>query len=199
MQEVSNIQMRKLLTLFPFYAYFYRGDRILNILGWPPAHNNNHNNRGDKNEQNYCANPQQHQCGSDPLNDLNYQACPTTVPNGKRQAAECYAQQRLDSFQCLNRMDEYPFMFQQKLYKHKEQEESLSLNKHLDYNDTGVLCSEKDFIAWIDLDNMFGTPYCTSKYSKNRQIAGLPIWELLSRDFGFEGRKHIPESWLLRR
>ena len=169
MQEVSNIQMRKLLTIFSFYANFYRGDQK---------------------EKNFCANPQQHQCGS------RYQACNTTVPNGTRHAAECYDQQRLDSFQCLNRMDEYPSMFEQKVYKHKKQEESLSLNMHLDYNDTGVMCSEKDFNAWTDIENWIFF-YCQSKHSKNRQIAGGTILELLFRDFGFEGRKHIPEKWLL--
>ena len=170
--------MRKVLTIFSLYANFYRGDQK---------------------EKNFCANPQQHQCGSGPFFAMNYQACPTTVPNGTRHSAECYAKQGPHSFQCLNRMDEYPSMFQQEVNKHKELEESLSLNKHLDYNDTGVLCSEKDVIAWTYIENVLVIPYCTSKHSKNRQIAGATIYELLIRDFGFEGRKHIPESWLQSR
>ena len=147
---------------------------------------------GDKSDQEYCSS--HHQCGS------NYQECPG-VPNGKNSQAECYWQPTPDHFDCLNRMDKNQSIFQQRIY----QEEPFQLNKDLNYNSSGFFClldPEEKFIPWTwdGLEYLrLRTPHCQSKKETgSKRIAGKTLWRLLLRDFGFQGRHHIPEDYIYK-
>ena len=119
------------------------------------------------------------------------QACPK-VPNSVRHHNECY-QPKAGLFSCLNRMDKYPDLFNQSLYK----EEPLNLNQlNLTYNDTHLQCQENHWIPWTR-DGLRELYYTKSCYSNNRKrVSGLVLWKLLIRDMGFKGRKFIPDGYL---
>ena len=124
-------------------------------------------------------------CGSD------YQACPK-VPNSVRHHNECY-KPKTGLFSCLNRMDKYPDMFTQSLYK----EEPLNLNQlNLTFTKTHLQCQENHWIPWTR-DGLIELYYTKSCYSNNRKrVSGLVLRNLLLRDMGFKGRKFIPDGYL---
>ena len=128
---------------------------------------------------NYCS--KFHICGE-------YPACPK-VPNSVRDQTECY-EPKAGLFSCLNRMDKYPDMFTQSLYK----EEPLNLNQlDFSYNDTNLQCQENKWIPWT-WDGLNKELYYTISCQPNsgKKVGGQVLWELLIRDMGFEGRKFIP-------
>ena len=140
----------------------------------------------DKNEKKYCSNL--HQCGN------QYRACPQ-VPTGTKKHTECYLTPTVGQFNCLNRMDKYPDIIDQRIY----QQEDFNLNKHLNYTESGIYCNETLFIPWNKdgLDDLADVRSCVSKSKFKRYIGGEQLWRLLIRDFGFSGRNFIPEEYLL--
>lgn len=120
-----------------------------------------------------------------------YQACPK-VPNSVRHHNECYRQPKEGLFSCLNRMDKYPDMFTQSLYK----EEPLNLNKlQFNFTKTHLQCQENHWIPWTW--DGFRELYSTKCHSNNRKrVSGQILWNLLIRDMGFKGRKFIPDDYL---
>ena len=92
-------------------------------------------------------------------------------------------------FSCLNRMDKYPGIFTQSLYK----EEPFKLNKDFTFNSSGILCNVDNLVPWTQrgIDFLRNTPSCQTKTRK--KVGGNSLWELLLRDMGFRERKHIPE------
>ena len=137
---------------------------------------------GGTTDPNYCS--KFHMCGYIP-------ACPK-VPNSVRDQTECYAP-KPGLFSCLNRMDKYPDMFNQSLYK----EEPLNLNQlNFNFNETHLQCQENHWIPWT-WDGLNKLIYTKSCYSNNRKrVSGLVLWNLLIRDMGFKGRKFIPDGYL---
>ena len=140
----------------------------------------------DKNEKKYCSNL--HQCGN------QYRACPQ-VPTGTKKHTECYLTPTVGQFNCLNRMDKYPDIIDQRIY----QQEDFNLNKHLNYTESGIYCNETLFIPWnkTELDDLADVRSCVSKSKFKRHIGGEQLWRLLIRDFGFSGRNFIPEEYFL--
>ena len=92
----------------------------------------------DKNEKKYCSNL--HQCGN------QYRACPQ-VPTGTKKHTECYLTPTVGQFNCLNRMDKYPDIIDQRIY----QQEDFNLNKHLNYTESGIYCNETLLVFRIDI------------------------------------------------
>ena len=124
-------------------------------------------------------------CGSE------WQACPK-VPNSTRDQTECY-DPKAGVFGCLNRMDKYPDMFNQSLYK----EEPLNLNQlNLTFNETHFQCQENHWIPWTwgGLSELYDTKSCHS--NNGRILGGLVLRNLLIRDVGFKGRNFIPDDYL---
>ena len=127
------------------------------------------------------------------------QECPA-VPNGKKIQVECYNNPAPDQFDCLNRMDSHPGIFQIKIYQH--QEDLFQLGKDLSYNSSGIFClsdPKEYFIPWTKdgLDKLYYTSHCQSKKETgSKMIAGKTLWYMFFKDFGFRGRHHIPESYL---
>ena len=97
-------------------------------------------------------------------------------------------------FSCLNRMDKYPGIFTKSLYS----EEPLKLNKDFNFTSSGIPCKDDKVIPWTwkGLEDLWSTPSCHSK--NGRKFSGKTLWTILLRDFGFRGRKHIPEDELKR-
>ena len=96
-------------------------------------------------------------------------------------------------FSCLNRMDKYPGIFTKSLYS----EEPLKLNKDFNFNISGFFCTNDNFIQWTkeEFENLrYYTPSCHSK--NGRKLSGITLRNLILRDIGFRGRKHIPEDYL---
>ena len=134
---------------------------------------------GGRTDPNYCS--KFHMCGYIP-------ACPK-VPNSARHQTECYTP-TAGLFSCLNRMDKYLDMFNQSLYK----EEPLNLNQlNFNFNETHLQCQENHWIPWTwdGLDKLITTK-CHS--NNGRILGGLVLRNLLIRDMGFKGRKHILEN-----
>ena len=125
-------------------------------------------------------------CGS------QYQVCPK-VPNSVRDQNECY-RPKAGLFSCLNRMDKYPDLFNQSLYK----EEPLNLNKlNLTFNDTHLQCQENHWIPWTSyrrLHKLWNTKFC--KTNSGKKVSGQVLGNLLIRDMGFKGRKFILPKFL---
>jgi len=121
-------------------------------------------------------------------------AC-SKVPNSVRHQNECYRQPKEGLFSCLNRMDKYPDMFNQSLYK----EDPLNLNQlNFTFTKTHLQCQENHWIPWTwgGLTELYYTKSC---YSNNRKrVSGEVLWKLLIRDMGFKGRKFIPDRHLKR-
>ena len=137
-------------------------------------------------DPNYCS--KFHKCGN------GYQACPQ-VPNSVRNQTECY-NPKAGLFSCLNRMDKYPDLFNQSLYK----EEPLNLNKlKFEFNDTHLHCQEKNWIpwTWLGLSKLtdFGAKPCHSTHGI--KVGARVLWTLLIRDLGFKGRHLIPVDFLI--
>ena len=138
---------------------------------------------GGTTDPNYCS--KFHMCG------YRFQACPK-VPNSVRHQTECY-NPKAGLFSCLNRMDKYPDMFNQSLYK----EEPLNLNKlNFSFNDTHLQCQENHWIPWTryGLNELWDTKLC--KTNSGKKVSGLVLRNLLARDMGFKGRKFIPDNYL---
>ena len=96
-------------------------------------------------------------------------------------------------------MDKYPDIFDQKFYQEKG---PWMLNKDLRYNASGLLCDDSKLWTWSahDLRNLDDEiSFCQSKITPDRKIDGDELRDLLLRDFGFEGRKYMPESYQTER
>ena len=132
-------------------------------------------------DQKYCS--KFHKCGS--YNPL----CPK-VPNSARDHNECY-QPKAGVFSCLNRMDKYPDIFNQSLYK----EEPLNLNKHpFEITDTHLRCQKNYWIPWTEdygLRQLYDTISCQS--NRGKEVVGKVLHNLLMRDMGFKRRHLIPD------
>ena len=132
---------------------------------------------GDTTEQKYCS--AFHMCGT-------RRVCPK-VPEFSRPPTECYYEPKPEMFSCLNRMDKYPEIFAQSLYR----EDPLKLNKDFMFNSSGIQCNGDKLIPWTwkQLYDIRIPLPCQSKTGRN-----ISITELLIRDMGFKGRKHILEN-----
>ena len=129
-------------------------------------------------------------CGSD------FQTCPK-VPNfSKNHQTECYEEPNPSKYTCINRMDKYyqdDEIFTKSLYS----EEPLKLNKDFNFNISGFFCTNDKLIQWTDIESLDPPgqdPICHSK--NGRKLSGYTLWELILRDIGFRGRKHIPKNLL---
>ena len=134
-------------------------------------------------EQEYCTN--YHHCG-------RYQVGPQ-VPNATRKHTECYFGSTIGRFNCLNRIDQHPGIFNQRIYK---VDDKFLLNRDLNFNKTGIICNGEKFIPW---NSLYGGPedVCLSKNdpgSPGRSILWLNLKQLIVKDFGFQGRDYIPTA-----
>ena len=138
-------------------------------------------------EQEYCTN--YHQCGS-------RQVCPQ-VPNSTRKHTECYFGSTIGRFNCLNRIDQNPGIFNQRIYK---VDDKFLLNRDLNFNKTGVICNGEKFFPWNSVSSGSGE-YFDVRLSKNDAVRSI-LWgdleELIVKDFGFQGRDFIPTSLIKR-
>ena len=117
--------------------------------------------------------------------------CPK-VPKSARNHNECYSP-KPGVFSCLNRMDKYPDLFNQSLYK----EEPLNLNQlNFTFTETHFQCQEIHWISWTSdgIIELYNTKSCHSNNGK--KVGGYVLWNLLIRDMGFKGRKFIPPDFL---
>ena len=134
-------------------------------------------------EQEYCTN--YHQCS-------RYQVCPQ-VPNSTRKHTECYYGSTIGRFNCLNRIDQHPGIFNQRIYK---VDDKFLLNRDLNFNETGVICNSEEFFPWNTAPS--GPDeyeiVCLSKNDTGRSILRGDLAELITKDFGFQGRNYIPTS-----
>ena len=127
--------------------------------------------------------------------------CPAKVPEGRRSHIECFPPDSDHSvFKCLNRMDKHPELFRQKIYRQERTENPFNLNKHLNYNSSGIICSETKFVPWTcgglkSLINAeaFVRNFCISKNEIGRKIAEDDLFISLLKDYGFNGRKYMKE------
>ena len=136
-------------------------------------------------EQEYCTN--YHQCGA-------RQVCPQ-VPNSTRKHTECYYGSTIGRFNCLNRMEKHPGIFNQRIYK---VDDKFLLNRDLDFNETGFTCNSEKFFTWAS-PSSGPDEYdivCLSKNDPGRSILWDILEELIIKDFGFQGRNYIPTSWI---
>ena len=135
-------------------------------------------------EQEYCTN--YHQCGG-------HQVCPQ-VPNSTRKHTECYSGSTIGRFNCLNRIDQHPGIFNQRIYK---VDDKFLLNRDLNFNKTGVICNGEKFFPW---NSLYGGPndVCISKNDPGRSILRDNLKKLIAKDFGFQGRNYIPTSSIKR-
>ena len=134
-------------------------------------------------EQEYCTN--YHQCGY-------YQVCPQ-VPNSTRKQTECYFRSTIGKFNCLNRMEKYPGIFDQRIYK---VDDKFLLNRDLNFNETGVICNSEEFFNWTTLASRGFGSVCLSKNDPGRSILWNNLKPVIRKDFGFQGRNYIPTSWI---
>ena len=132
-------------------------------------------------EQEYCTN--YHQCGK-------RQVCPQ-VPNSTRKQTECYSGSTIGRFNCLNRMEKHPGIFNQRIYK---VDDKFLLNRDLNFNETGVICNGERFFPWNSVH--VSSNVCISKNDPGRSILWGNLKELTRKDFGFQGRNYIPTSWI---
>ena len=134
-------------------------------------------------EQEYCTN--YHQCGA------RYQVCPQ-VPNSTRKHTECYYGSTIGRFNCLNRMEkQHPGIFNQRIYKVGDK---FLLNRDLNFIDTGVICNGEKFFPWNSLYGGRADDVCISKNDPGRSILWAKLFQLIVKDFGFQGRNYIPTS-----
>ena len=135
-------------------------------------------------EQEYCTN--YHQCGSD-------QVCPQ-VPNSTRKQTECYYESTIRKFNCLNRMEKYPGIFDQRIYK---VDDKFLLNRDLNFNETGVICNGEKFFPWNSASSLLNQyDVCLSKNDPGRSILWGNLVNLIRKDFGFQRRNYIPTSFI---
>ena len=133
-------------------------------------------------EQEYCTN--YHQCGA------RYQVCPQ-VPNSTRKHTECYYGSTIGRFNCLNRMEKHPGIFNQRIYK---VDDKFLVNRDLDFNKTGFTCNSEKFFNWTTSSGPDIDSICLSKNDPGRSIMGVDLRQLIVKDFGFQGRDYIPTA-----